>query len=86
MNHSSYLKVVFSNILFLFWLEKTVFSITGNFGYQPPSHGDFLGSILGTGIAREKLGDIILQVSLILCSLFDSEFDLTLCHTRFMES
>ncbi|GAB4846433.1 hypothetical protein Ancab_025438 [Ancistrocladus abbreviatus] len=37
------------------------FSITGNFGFQPSSHGDFLGSILGTGIAREKLGDIILQ-------------------------
>ncbi|KAJ4726324.1 RNA-binding S4 domain-containing protein [Melia azedarach] len=36
-------------------------SITGNFGFQPCSHGDFLGSILGTGIAREKLGDIILQ-------------------------
>ncbi|KAH9802640.1 S4 RNA-binding domain-containing protein [Citrus sinensis] len=37
-------------------------SITGNFGFQPCSHGDFLGSILGTGIAREKIGDIILQV------------------------
>ncbi|XP_068338680.1 uncharacterized protein [Pyrus communis] len=37
-------------------------SITGNFGFQPCSHGDFLGAILGTGIAREKLGDIILQV------------------------
>lgn len=36
-------------------------SITGNFGFQPPSHSDFLGSLLGTGIAREKLGDIILQ-------------------------
>lgn len=36
-------------------------SITGNFGFQPCSHGDFLGSILGAGIAREKLGDIILQ-------------------------
>ncbi|KAL9232437.1 hypothetical protein vseg_007550 [Gypsophila vaccaria] len=36
-------------------------SITGNFGFQPPTHGDFLGSILGTGIAREKLGDILLQ-------------------------
>ncbi|CAK9138238.1 unnamed protein product [Ilex paraguariensis] len=34
-------------------------SITGNFGFQPCSHGDFLGSILGTGIAREKLGDIV---------------------------
>uniref|UniRef100_A0A7C8Z0D0 RNA-binding S4 domain-containing protein n=1 Tax=Opuntia streptacantha TaxID=393608 RepID=A0A7C8Z0D0_OPUST len=37
-------------------------SITGNFGFQPPSHSDILGSLLGTGIAREKLGDIILQV------------------------
>ncbi|KAL9441206.1 hypothetical protein AB3S75_019811 [Citrus x aurantiifolia] len=36
-------------------------SITGNFGFEPCSHGDFLGSILGTGIAREKIGDIILQ-------------------------
>ncbi|OVA07745.1 RNA-binding S4 domain [Macleaya cordata] len=36
-------------------------SITGNFGFQPCSHGDFLGAILGTGIAREKLGDILLQ-------------------------
>ncbi|GMH25546.1 hypothetical protein Nepgr_027389 [Nepenthes gracilis] len=34
-------------------------SVAGNFGFQPFSHGDFLGSILGTGIAREKLGDII---------------------------
>ncbi|EOY13025.1 F8L10.3 protein [Theobroma cacao] len=36
-------------------------NITGNFGFQPCSHGDFLGAILGTCIAREKLGDIILQ-------------------------
>ncbi|KAJ4842594.1 hypothetical protein Tsubulata_029710 [Turnera subulata] len=36
-------------------------SVTGNFGFQPCSHGDFLGAILGTGIAREKVGDIILQ-------------------------
>ncbi|KAL5736338.1 hypothetical protein ACOSQ2_031126 [Xanthoceras sorbifolium] len=36
-------------------------SITGNFGFEPCSHGDFLGAILGTGIVREKLGDIILQ-------------------------
>ncbi|XP_042498339.1 putative RNA-binding protein YlmH [Macadamia integrifolia] len=36
-------------------------SITGNFGFQPCSHGDFLGAILGTGIVREKLGDILLQ-------------------------
>jgi RNA-binding protein YlmH len=36
-------------------------SITGNFGFQPCSHGDFLGAILGTGISREKLGDILIQ-------------------------
>ncbi|GAU33735.1 hypothetical protein TSUD_52680 [Trifolium subterraneum] len=36
-------------------------SLTGNFQFEPCSHGDFLGSILGTGIAREKVGDIILQ-------------------------
>ncbi|KAF6159609.1 hypothetical protein GIB67_034571 [Kingdonia uniflora] len=36
-------------------------SITGNFGFQSCSHGDFLGSILGTGISREKVGDIMLQ-------------------------
>ncbi|GLT67280.1 hypothetical protein SLA2020_396010 [Shorea laevis] len=39
----------------------TALSITGSFGFQPCSHGDFLGAILGTGIARDKLGDIILQ-------------------------
>ncbi|KAL0001235.1 hypothetical protein SO802_015016 [Lithocarpus litseifolius] len=36
-------------------------TVTGNFGFQPCSHGDFLGAILNKGIAREKLGDIILQ-------------------------
>ncbi|VVB00369.1 unnamed protein product [Arabis nemorensis] len=36
-------------------------SISGNFGFQPCSHGDFLGAILGTGISREKLGDILIQ-------------------------
>ncbi|KAK6946710.1 YlmH, putative RNA-binding domain [Dillenia turbinata] len=39
----------------------TALSITGNFSFQPCSHGDFLGAILGTGIAREKLGDILMQ-------------------------
>ncbi|CAN6997704.1 unnamed protein product [Brassica rapa subsp. trilocularis] len=36
-------------------------SITGNFGFQACSHGDFLGAILGTGITRDKLGDILIQ-------------------------
>ncbi|KAI4321865.1 hypothetical protein MLD38_035196 [Melastoma candidum] len=39
----------------------TAFSISGNFSFDSCSHGDFLGAILGTGIVREKLGDIILQ-------------------------
>ncbi|XP_018491613.1 uncharacterized protein LOC108862083 isoform X2 [Raphanus sativus] len=36
-------------------------SITGNFGFQACSHGDFLGAILGSGITRDKLGDILIQ-------------------------
>ncbi|GJV73506.1 hypothetical protein Tco_1493501 [Tanacetum coccineum] len=33
----------------------------GNLGFQPCSHGNFLGSILGTGIVRDKIRDILLQ-------------------------
>jgi photosystem II S4 domain protein len=33
--------------------------IAGNFLFDPPSHRDFLGAILGTGIVREKVGDIL---------------------------
>eukprot|EP00193_Tetraselmis_chui_P007731 CAMPEP_0177766628 /NCGR_PEP_ID=MMETSP0491_2-20121128/8623_1 /TAXON_ID=63592 /ORGANISM="Tetraselmis chuii, Strain PLY429" /LENGTH=218 /DNA_ID=CAMNT_0019283049 /DNA_START=550 /DNA_END=1206 /DNA_ORIENTATION=- len=33
--------------------------VSGNFLFDPADHRDFLGSILGTGIAREKVGDII---------------------------
>mmetsp|Transcript_33094 Transcript_33094/g.93663 ORF Transcript_33094/g.93663 Transcript_33094/m.93663 type:complete len:260 (-) Transcript_33094:438-1217(-) len=33
--------------------------ISGNFMFDPATHRDFLGSILGTGIVREKVGDII---------------------------
>lgn len=40
----------------------SIISISGNFGFEPCTHGDFLGAILGTGIVRDKLGDIILQV------------------------
>ncbi|XP_028075853.1 probable phospholipid-transporting ATPase IF isoform X2 [Camellia sinensis] len=39
----------------------TLANVTVNFGFHPCSHGDFLGTILGAEIAREKLGDIILQ-------------------------
>jgi photosystem II S4 domain protein len=33
--------------------------IAGNFLFDPPSHRDFLGAILSTGIVREKVGDIL---------------------------
>lgn len=33
--------------------------ISGNFLFDPASHRDFLGAMLGTGIVREKVGDII---------------------------
>uniref|UniRef100_A0A1D1Y3T2 Putative RNA-binding protein ylmH n=2 Tax=Anthurium amnicola TaxID=1678845 RepID=A0A1D1Y3T2_9ARAE len=39
----------------------TAVRISGNFEFEPCSHGDFLGTILGTGIVREKVGDILLQ-------------------------
>lgn len=49
--------------LYLSWLKKNdISSITGNFTFDACSHGDFLGAILGTGIVREKVGDILLQV------------------------
>ena len=33
--------------------------IAGNFLFDPATHRDFLGSILGTGIVRDKVGDIL---------------------------
>ncbi len=36
-----------------------VLEVAGNFLFDPATHRDFLGSILGTGIVREKVGDII---------------------------
>ncbi|MCU0549786.1 MAG: photosystem II S4 domain protein [Leptolyngbya sp. Prado105] len=33
--------------------------IAGNFLFDPATHRDFLGAILGSGIVREKVGDII---------------------------
>ena len=33
--------------------------ISGNFLFDPANHRDFLGAILGTGIVREKVGDLI---------------------------
>lgn len=33
--------------------------IAGNFLFDPATHRDFLGAMLGTGIVREKTGDVI---------------------------
>jgi photosystem II S4 domain protein len=33
--------------------------ITGNFLFDPASHRDFLGALLGTGLVREKVGDVL---------------------------
>lgn len=33
--------------------------IAGNFLFDPATHRDFLGALLGTGIVREKVGDIL---------------------------
>jgi photosystem II S4 domain protein len=34
--------------------------IAGNFLFDPASHRDFLGALLGTGLERQKVGDLIL--------------------------
>lgn len=33
--------------------------IAGNFLFDPATHRDFLGALLGTGLVREKVGDIL---------------------------
>lgn len=40
-------------------VEVAALEIAGNFLFDPASHRDFLGAILGTGIVREKVGDIV---------------------------
>lgn len=45
-------------------LEPTSVALTGlemagNFLFDPATHRDFLGALLGTGIVREKVGDIL---------------------------
>lgn len=40
-------------------VELAAVEIAGNFLFDPATHRDFLGAILGTGIVREKVGDVI---------------------------
>ena len=36
-------------------------SVSGNFMFDPAKHPDFLGAILGTGVVRGKVGDVLVQ-------------------------
>ncbi len=40
-------------------VEVAALTISGNFLFDPASHRDFLGAILGTGIVRDKIGDLL---------------------------
>lgn len=40
-------------------VEVAALDIAGNFLFDPATHRDVLGAILGTGLVREKIGDII---------------------------
>ncbi|PSN14267.1 photosystem II S4 domain protein [filamentous cyanobacterium CCT1] len=40
-------------------IPLSLLTIDGNFMFDPANHRDFLGSLLGTGLQREKVGDII---------------------------
>lgn len=54
-----------------------VLRVEGNFMFDPAKHGDFLGAILGTGIVRGKVGDILLRGERgadVLCSPEMCEF------------
>ena len=41
-------------------VELSAMRITGNFLFDPASHRDFLGAILGSGIVRAQVGDILI--------------------------
>ncbi|BAU67195.1 photosystem II S4 domain protein [Stanieria sp. NIES-3757] len=40
-------------------IDVVALDIAGNFLFDPATHRDFLGAILGTGIVRDKVGDIL---------------------------
>jgi photosystem II S4 domain protein len=40
-------------------VEIAAIDVAGNFLFDPATHRDFLGAILGTGLERQKVGDII---------------------------
>jgi photosystem II S4 domain protein len=40
-------------------IPLSLLSIEGNFLFDPANHRDFLGALLGTGLVRDKVGDIL---------------------------
>jgi len=40
-------------------VDLAALSISGNFLFDPANHRDFLGALLGTGIERDQVGDIL---------------------------
>ncbi len=41
-------------------MPLVLLEIAGNFLFDPASHRDFLGALLGTGLVRQKVGDLVL--------------------------
>mmetsp|Transcript_13770 Transcript_13770/g.37202 ORF Transcript_13770/g.37202 Transcript_13770/m.37202 type:complete len:303 (+) Transcript_13770:131-1039(+) len=60
--------------------------LKGNFLFDPATHPDFLGAILGTGVVRGKVGDILVQGESGAQIMVDSElvehFEDTLTQVR----
>ncbi|NES71706.1 MAG: photosystem II S4 domain protein [Okeania sp. SIO2D1] len=40
-------------------IQLALLDLAGNFLFDPANHRDFLGAILGTGVVRDKIGDIV---------------------------
>ncbi|MFW6381336.1 MAG: RNA-binding protein [Bacillota bacterium] len=53
--------VIFPDFLFPDHVDKNIciIQIQGNFNFQNLSHSDFLGALMGLGIKRKKVGDIL---------------------------
>ncbi|EFJ50818.1 hypothetical protein VOLCADRAFT_57892 [Volvox carteri f. nagariensis] len=60
--------------------------VKGNFMFDPAKHPDFLGAILGTGVVRDKVGDILVQGEAGAQILVDPElvehFEMSLVQVR----
>jgi len=55
--------VIFPEYLFPDLVESTItiFQINGNFNFQSLSHRDFLGALMGLGLQRKMIGDILVH-------------------------